>query len=63
MYCRICANVRQDRCGGIYCCVNGGESVGLNQVCHIDSFELDNRVLEEVESLLSKDTPRLKEGK
>lgn len=48
MYCRMCSNIRQDREGGIYCCVNGGNSVGLNQVCNIDRFELDKRVLEEI---------------
>jgi hypothetical protein len=47
MYCRICANVRQDKHGSLYCNLNGC-SVGLNQVCSIGKFEIDKRALEEI---------------
>lgn len=46
MYCRLCKNIRQDRYRGIYCSKSGGDSVGLNQICHIDKFELDDIVKE-----------------
>ena len=41
MYCRACKNIRQNKYGGgIYCSLKDS-SVGLNQVCNIDKFELD----------------------
>lgn len=49
MYCRACKNIRQDKYGGIYCCINGGESVGLNQVCNINKFELDGVIFSHIE--------------
>lgn len=53
MYCRVCNKVRQDRCERIYCSING-RGVGLNQVCCIGKFELDKRVLEEIEEIQVK---------
>lgn len=47
MYCRVCDKIRQDKNGCIYCSINGW-GVGLNQVCCVNKYELDKRILEDV---------------